>query len=103
MVIINKLIYNNLSLQTLSHSLKNLNIKVEVNAQSGKSWRTAISIDNLYLCLVWFGLVWFGFESKEHVKNMAHNKQVKQQPQQIKGWGGKISGKYVKDIFARNY
>ena len=88
MVIINKLIYNNLSLQTLSHSLKNLNIKVEVNAQSGKSWRTAISIDNLYLCLVWFGLVWFGFESKEHVKNMAHNKQVKQQPQQIKGGGG---------------
>lgn len=35
-----------------------------------------------------FGLVWFGFESKEHVKNMAHNKQVKQQPQQIKGGGG---------------
>ena len=62
MVIINKLIYNNLSLQTLSHSLKNLNIKVEVNAQSGKSWRTAISIDNLYLCLVWFGLVWFGLD-----------------------------------------
>lgn len=50
-----------------------------------------------------FGLVWFGFESKEHVKNMAHNKQVKQQPQQIEGGGGKISGKYVKDIFARDY
>ena len=49
------------------------------------------------------GLVWFGFESKEHVKNMAHNKQVKQQPQRIKGWGGKISRKYEKDIFARDY
>lgn len=79
MVIISRLICNNLNLQTLSHSLKNLDIKVEVNAQSGKSWRTAISIDNLHLCLVWFG-----FESKEHVKNMAYNKQVKQQPQQIK-------------------
>lgn len=98
MVIISRLICNNLNLQTLSHSLKNLDIKVEINAQSGKSWRTAISIDNLYLCLVWFG-----FESKEHVKNMAHNKQVKQQPQQIKRWGGKISRKYVKDIFARDY
>ena len=79
MVIIGRLICNNLNLQTLSHSLKNLDIKEEVNAQSGKSWCTAISIDNLYLCLVWFG-----FESKENVKNMAHNKQVKQQPQQIK-------------------
>ena len=56
MVIISRLICNNLNLQTLSHSLKNLDIKVEVNAQSGKSWRTAILIDILYLCLVWFGL-----------------------------------------------
>ena len=54
MVIISRLICNNLNLQTLSHSLKNLDIKV--NALSGKSWRTAISVGNLYLCLVWFGL-----------------------------------------------
>ena len=48
----------------------------------------ALRFRSTIFTFVWFGLVWFGFESKEHVKNMAHNKQVKQQPQQIKGGGG---------------
>ena len=52
----------------------------------------ALRFRSTIFTFVWFGLVWFGFESKEHVKNMAHNKQVKQQPQQIKGGGVRYRG-----------
>ena len=48
----------------------------------------ALRFRSTIFTFAWFGFVWLGFESKEHVKNMARNEQVKQQPQQIKGGGG---------------